>query len=162
MSTESLLEQGVQLVGSRASAQTAPEQGRIDLTVEPANLIAAIRELTGAHWGFLNAITGLDHGPEAGRMEALYHFCQGAAVLTLRVPLPRENPVVPSICGIIPSASLFERELMEMFGIACEGTPDPRRLFIADDWPEGVYPLRKDFIVPAAPSAEPEEKGKLS
>jgi Ni,Fe-hydrogenase III component G len=162
MSTESLLEQGVQLVGSGASAQATPEPGRIDLTVEPADLIAAMRELTGAHWGYLSAITGLDLGPEAGRMEVLYHFCHRAAVLTLRVPVPRENPVVPSVCGVIPSASFFERELMEMFGIACEGTPDPRRLFIADDWPEGVYPLRKDFIVPAPPQAEPTEKGQPS
>jgi Ni,Fe-hydrogenase III component G len=85
----------------------------------------------------------------------LYHFCQDAAVATLRVPLPREAPVVPSICGLIPSASLFERELMEMFGVVCEGTPDPRRLFLPDDWPDGTYPLRKDFIVPApGPVAE--------
>jgi Ni,Fe-hydrogenase III component G len=162
MSTESLLEQGVQLVGSRATAQSTPEPGRIDLTVEPANLLDGIRALTNAHWGYLSAITGLDHGPEAGRMEVLYHFCNQAAVLTLRVPIPREHPVVPSICGVIPSASLFERELIEMFGITCEGTPDSRRLFISDDWPEGVYPLRKDFIVPAPPPAQPAEKGQPS
>ncbi len=26
-----------------------------------------------------------------------------------------------------------------------DGHPDPRRLMLADDWPEGVYPLRRDF-----------------
>jgi len=25
-----------------------------------------------------------------------------------------------------------------------EGHPDPRRLLLADDWPQGVHPLRKD------------------
>jgi Ni,Fe-hydrogenase III component G len=151
MTTESLLEQAVQLVGARAAGQNTPEPGRIDLTVEPGNLLASLQSLVAAHWGYLSAITGLDLGPEAGRMEVLYQICHAAAVLTLRVPVARENPVVPSVCGIIPAASFFERELIEMFGVVCEGTPDARRLFISDDWPEGVFPLRKDFIVPAPP-----------
>jgi Ni,Fe-hydrogenase III component G len=150
MTTESLLEQAVGLIGSRATAQSTPEPGRIDLTVEAPQLVDAVQQIVSAHWGFLSAITGLDQGPEAGRIEALYHFCRDAAVVTLRVPLPREAPVIPSICGLIPSASLFERELMEMFGVVCDGTPDPRRLFLPDDWPDGTYPLRKDFIVPAS------------
>jgi len=52
---------------------------------------------------------------------------------------------VPSICHIIPSATLYERELMEMFGITVEGTPDTGKLLLPDDWPDGVYPLRKSF-----------------
>ncbi len=156
MTTESLLEQAVQLIGDRASGQTTPEPGRIDLIVEPARLVECVQALAAEHWGYLSAITGLDYGPQAGKLEVLYHFCQKAAVLTLRVPLGREAPVVPSVCGVIPSATLFERELMEMFGVVCEGTPDSHRLFLSDDWPEGVYPLRKDFIVPG-PSTRPEK-----
>jgi Ni,Fe-hydrogenase III component G len=158
MTTEALLDQAVRLVGDRATGQSAPESNRIDLTVAPARLLDSIQPLVEAHWGYLSAVTGLDHGPQDGHLEVLYHFCQKAAVLTLRVTLPRDGPVVPSICGLIPSATLFERELMEMFGITCEGTPDARRLFLSDDWPEGVYPLRKDYIVPAQTTA-PEEKG---
>lgn len=156
--TESLLAQAVNLIGERAAAQSTPEPNRIDLTVDPPQLLECVALLVAARWGYLSAITGLDHGPESGRLEVLYHFCQKAAVITLRVTFPREAPVVPSVCGLIPSATLFERELMEMFGIVCEGTPDPRRLFLSDDWPAGVYPLRKDYIVPAHNPA-PEEKG---
>jgi Ni,Fe-hydrogenase III component G len=156
MTTETLLEEAVQLIGDKAGGQSVPEPGRIDLTVEPARLLECVSALTTAHWGYLSAITGLDLGPQDGHLEALYHFCQKAAVLTLRVSLPRDGAVVPSICGLIPSATLFERELMEMFGIVCEGTPDPRRLFLSDDWPAGVYPLRKDFIVPI-PAPRPEK-----
>jgi Ni,Fe-hydrogenase III component G len=153
--TESLLAQAVQLVGDKAVSQSAPEPNRIDLVVEPARLLECVAPLVSAHWGYLSAITGLDHGVESGRLEVLYHFCNKAAVITLRVPLPRAAPVVPSVCALIPSATLFERELMEMFGVVCEGTPDTRRLFLPDDWPDGIYPLRKDFIV-AGPSAAPE------
>jgi Ni,Fe-hydrogenase III component G len=154
--TETLLAQAVQLIGDKAVSQSAPEPNRIDLVVEPQRLLECVTPLANSHWGYLSAITGLDYGPEAGRLEVLYHFCNRAAVITLRVSLPREAPVVPSVCGVIPSATLFEREVMEMFGVVCEGTPDPRRLFLPDEWPDGTYPLRKDFKVPTPPPA-PEE-----
>ena len=159
MTTESLLEEAVQIIGDRASGQSVPEPGRIDLAVDPGRLLDCVGVLINAHWGYLSAVTGLDLGPADGHLEVLYHFCQKAAVLTLRVTLPRDGAKVPSICGLIPSATLFERELIEMFGIVCEGTPDSRRLFLSDDWPEGVYPLRKDYIVPA-PVNRP-EKGSI-
>ncbi|MHC5035633.1 MAG: NADH-quinone oxidoreductase subunit C [Planctomycetota bacterium] len=38
----------------------------------------------------------------------------------------------------------MEREMNDLLGIVFEGHPDPRRLILADDWPEGVYPLRRD------------------
>jgi NADH:ubiquinone oxidoreductase subunit C len=161
MTTESLLEQAVQLIGDRASGQTTPEPGRIDMTVESARLVECVSALAAAQWGYLSAITGLDHGPQSGKIEVLYHFCQKAAVLTLRVPLVREAPVVPSVCGVIPSATLFERELIEMFGVVCEGTPDTRRLFLSDDWPAGAYPLRKDYIVPGPGPGLRREKGSV-
>lgn len=122
----------------------APEDHRLDGEVSPDDLLPAVKALNEQGWGYLVAITGLDAGAEAGSMEALYHFCSGASVLTLRVKIPREQAIVPSICGIIPYASVFERELSEMFGIEVSGTPDPSRLFLPDDWVEGVYPLRKD------------------
>jgi Ni,Fe-hydrogenase III component G len=153
--TATLLAQAVQLIGDKAVSQSAPEPNRVDLVVEPGRLLECVKPLVEARWGYISAITGLDHGPEAGRLEVLYHFCNRAACVTLRVPLPREAPVVPSICGVIPAATLFERELMEMFGVVCEGTPDPRRLFLPDDWPDGKYPLRKDFTVSAPPPPPP-------
>jgi Ni,Fe-hydrogenase III component G len=156
MTTESLLEEAVALIGDKAGAQSVPEPGRIDLTVEPGRLLECVSALKNAQWGYLSAVTGLDLGAQDGHLEALYHFCQKAAVLTLRVSMPRENAVVPSICGLIPSATLFERELMEMFGVVCEGTPDTKRLFLSDDWPADVYPLRKDYIVPV-PAPRPEK-----
>ncbi|MCX7976926.1 MAG: NADH-quinone oxidoreductase subunit C, partial [Bellilinea sp.] len=64
--------------------------------------------------------------------------------------------VLPSICPLIPSATLGERELMEMFGVKVEGTPDTSRLILADSWPEGVYPLRKSFVPPVRVSGEAE------
>jgi Ni,Fe-hydrogenase III component G len=83
--------------------------------------------------------------PMEDKLEALYHFTQGPVVATLRVTVPCTDPRVPSICPIFPTATLYERELQEMFGFVVEGTPVPDRLVLPDDWPDGVYPLRKSF-----------------
>lgn len=58
----------------------------------------------------------------------------------------QENPCFSSLAKNIYSASLFEREIYEMFGIMPEGNPDLRRLSLHDEvWAKGNYPLRKDF-----------------
>ena len=41
---------------------------------------------------------------------------------------------------------IFEREIYESIGLKAAGSPDMRRLKLHDEvWPEGNYPLRKDF-----------------
>lgn len=130
------------LVPWTEEAQT-PEANRLDLTVTAGQLLAAVDVLQAGGW-YLSAITGLDHGNESGRLEVLYHFCSDAEIVTLRVGVARENPSVPSICRLIPSAVVFERELAEMFGILVFGIPNADPLFLPDDWEQGVYPLRKD------------------
>jgi len=122
----------------------------LDLDVEADELLAIIAALLDNEWGYLATITGVDLGPEAGIIELLYHFCHGTAVVTLVVKLPRDNAVVPSVCGIIPSASFYEREVAEMLGVTITNTPNTDHLFLPDNWPDGVYPLRKDFHMPTA------------
>ncbi len=160
MNTETALKNGASLVETWTVGSNAPEPNRLDVQVAAENLPAATQALIGAHWGYLSAITGLDQGVEAGTLEALYHFCNGAAILTLRVGLPRDGARVPSICPVIPSASLYERELSEMLGIEVTNAPNTERLFLPDDWPAGIYPMRKDFNpaqapLPPAHSTEP-------
>ncbi|MHB9034451.1 MAG: NADH-quinone oxidoreductase subunit C [Anaerolineae bacterium] len=142
------------LLAPWAKTAVYPTPDRLDITLDAADLVAAVQALHQAHAGYLSAITGLDHPapaasepgtPEAGNYEVLYHFCQGAAIITLRVSVPYEAATVPTVCGVIPSATLYERELSELLGIVVEGTPNTSRLLLADDWPEGVYPLRKSF-----------------
>ena len=64
------------------------------------------------------------------------------------------DPVSPrfdSLAKDMFSASLFERQISEMFGIEPLGSPDTRRLNLHDEvWPQGWYPLRKDFSLQQA------------
>ncbi len=74
---------------------------------------------------------------------------------------------VKSITPVIPGANWAEREIRDILGVEFEGHPDPRRLVLPDDWPEGVYPLRKDFkhdnkSVPREPREYPLKKAGLS
>ncbi len=166
MSTsEELLQNAENLLVSYVVRVNRPEPNRLDVFLERENLLAAVKTLVDARWGYLSTITGIDRpaapadegqNPPDGEIEVLYSFCAGAAVVSLRVRAPYSDAALPSICPLIPSATLGERELMEMFGVKVEGTPDTSRLILADSWPDGVYPLRKSFVPAARLSGEAE------
>mgnify|MGYP000253116480 CR=1 FL=1 len=51
---------------------------------------------------------------------------------------------IDSITPVVPGANWAEREFRDAVGVNPDGHPDPRRLLLADDWPDGVWPLRRD------------------
>lgn len=89
-------------------------------------------------------MTGLD--TRAG-MEILYHFSFDALgkIVTLRTVVPMPEPKIDSIATVIDGAEYIEREIRDLFGVEFVGHPNPVRFLLADDWPEGVYPYRKEF-----------------
>lgn len=91
-----------------------------------------------------NIATGTDT-PDG--IEILYHFTLEDLnlMLNVRVLLDRDNPVIASLGKDIEALNWIEREMKELLGITFEGHPDPRRLLLPDNWPEGVYPLRQDY-----------------
>lgn len=150
MSIESSLQPAATLLEPWTKESSTPTTDRLDVVIEAGDLLPAVQAIMDTGWGYLITITALDKGVEAGQFELLYHFTAGTPVVTLRVSIPRDNPVVDSIYPIIPSVSFYEREVIEMMGITFVGTPDTSRLFLPEDWPDGVYPLRKDFKLPEA------------
>jgi Ni,Fe-hydrogenase III large subunit/Ni,Fe-hydrogenase III component G len=78
--------------------------------------------------------------------EVLYHFAYdqlGCFVTVKAFIRDRENPSIESIAPFLPGAEWIEREIHDILGIDFKNHPDMRRLILADDWPEGVYPERK-------------------
>ncbi len=61
----------------------------------------------------------------------------------LKVPLDGANPAAATITDLWPSASWYEREVYDMFGISFEGHPRLWRLLMPHDW-KG-HPLRKSY-----------------
>ncbi len=145
MNTLTSLEQAEKILAPWTKEAARPEPNRLDIIISGDDVFACTAALKQESWGYLSAITGLDLGPEAGALEALYHFCHGAAITTLRARLPRQGGSVPTLYPLYPVSSFFERELSEMFGITVINTPDSNRLFLPDDWPVGVFPMLKEF-----------------
>jgi len=80
--------------------------------------------------------------------EVLYHYSydETGCMITLKAFIrDRENPAIESIAPFLPGAEWIEREIHDILGIDFINHPDMRRLILADDWPEGVYPLRKEL-----------------
>ncbi|MGZ5555355.1 MAG: NADH-quinone oxidoreductase subunit C [Candidatus Aminicenantales bacterium] len=120
-----------------------PARRRLFIKVAPEHLRAVVARLRDAFGVvFLSTISGVDKGTT---FEMIYHFSTPEQDYHVRTEIPKDNPRVDSITPVIPGAILYEREIQDMFGIVVDGIPDGRRLLLPDDWPDGQFPLRKDW-----------------
>ena len=104
----------------------------------------------------LSLITGLDSGEN---LEFIYHLARhDGTMLNLKTFVPKTNPVHKAVMvDYFPGAELYERELVDCFGAQIEGLPEGNRYPLPDGWPEGQYPLRKDWTADML-DRKPEEK----
>ena len=63
----------------------------------------------------------------------------------VKVGVPKDDAVCPTVSDLFPGANWHERETMEMFGIDFAGHPLPVKLLLSEPF-EG-HPLRKDFVL---------------
>jgi NADH-quinone oxidoreductase subunit C/D len=102
----------------------------------------------GLGYVYLSNVVGVDY-PEAtdglpSRFEAVYHLYQGTGgPLVLHVHAGRDNPTIPSLAPLFPSALYQEREAWDLMGIRFDGHPDLRRILLWEGF-DG-HPLRKDW-----------------
>jgi Ni,Fe-hydrogenase III large subunit/Ni,Fe-hydrogenase III component G len=73
-----------------------------------------------------------------------FGFDRDGVLMSLMVPMPQDDPTLPSISDIVPAAGWSEREMRDLVGITAEGMQNPKRLVLPDGWPENLHPLRKD------------------
>jgi Ni,Fe-hydrogenase III component G len=109
---------------------------------ELLDAVRTLRDRLGIH--HLTTIVGEDMRDHF----LLSYIMSGEAVVALQVKLDREKPEVPTLSAVIAGAVVYERELHDLFGIMPTGHPDLRRQVLPDDWPAGIYPLRKDAVLP--------------
>jgi len=99
-----------------------------------------VRKLDVKH---LSTITAIDLD---GEIELIYHLTyKGSTTISIRITLSKKDLKASTITDLIPGAVLYEREVHDLFGIEFEGHPDLSRLMLPEEWPEDVYPMRKEY-----------------
>ncbi len=106
--------------------------------------VAKLLVMQGARFTHLTAIDFIN---QRNKIELNYFFSliDEKMNVILKTSLNALEPSISSISEIIPAVIWAERECNDLFGIKFEGHPDPRRLVLPDNWPDGIHPLRKDF-----------------
>ena len=107
-------------------------------------------------FNLLNCIASIDLIAD-NRLACVYDMCSITAEdvtqlvpwahsFTVRVVVDRDDPKIPSVASLWPTADWHEREAYDMMGIVFENHPDLRRILCPEDWVG--HPLRKDYKYP--------------
>ncbi|WP_142007347.1 NADH-quinone oxidoreductase subunit C [Barrientosiimonas humi] len=113
----------------------------------------ALRDDPALRFEMCTGVSGV-HYPQESRRElhAVYHFLSithGSKRIRVEVTCPDDDPHIPSIVEVYPSADWHERETWDMFGIQFDGHPALTRILMPDDWPG--HPQRKDYPLGGIP-----------
>lgn len=117
---------------------------RVYIQIKPSAIVGMAQFIfkeVGARFNIASGVDARNH------MEILYHFTVEDIdlVISLRVDLPKTKLEIDSLTPVFTAAQWIEREMHELLGINFPGHPELKPLLLPEDWPEGVYPLRKDY-----------------
>jgi NADH-quinone oxidoreductase subunit C len=107
----------------------------------------SLRDHPDLAFAFLAELTAADFWPREPRFELIYVLVSlvHRRRVRLKVRLHGNDAHVATVTDVWPAANWLEREVWDLFGIAFDGHPDPRRLLMPEDWTG--FPLRKDYPV---------------
>lgn len=118
------------------------------LRLKPEELLPVcktLRDESGLRFDMLMCLSGV-HYPAENELGVTYHLNSTKLNLkvTLKVRVPEEKAVIPSVESIWKTADWHEREAYDMIGVTFANHPNLQRILCPDDW-EG-FPLRKDYV----------------
>ena len=132
------------------------EHGELTLHLERSALVDVARLLRddqALHFEMLASLSGVDYPTveDGTRLHVVYHLLSMThrCRVRLEVAVTVEDPHVPSLVGVYPTADWHERETYDFFGIVFDGHPNLARIQMPDDW-EG-HPQRKDYPLGGVP-----------
>ena len=131
-------------IKDRLIAVEQPAANRMYLSCESENAFVVNKFLFEQVPARFVTATGIDSDD---CFEIIYHYSydRTGCVINLKTFIrDRENPSIESITPFLLAAEWIEREIHDILGIDFKNHPNLTRLILADDWPEGVYPLRKE------------------
>lgn len=126
--------------------QTADQ---VTITVKTNLLPEIVEFLYYQHGGWLPVLFGNDERTLNGHYAVYYALSmeQGEKCwVVVKTLVDAHTLEFPSVTPRVPAAVWGEREVRDMYGLKPVGLPDERRLVLPDDWPDEMYPLRKDMM----------------
>ena len=142
-------------IPAAAIAQITVDRGEITLYLHTEHLVAvcrALRDDPALRFELCSGVSGVDYGAGvATRLHSVYHVTSMTyrRRIRLEVAVDVDDPHVPSIVAVYPTADWQEREAWDMFGIVYDGHPALTRILMPDDW-DG-HPQRKDYPLGGIP-----------
>jgi NADH-quinone oxidoreductase subunit C len=104
-----------------------------------------MRDDPSLRFELLSSVSGVDYIDSPRRLHAVYHLTSMTyrRRLRLEVATTVEDPHIPSVVSVYPTADWHEREAWDFFGIVFDGHPALTRIQMPDDWIG--HPQRKDY-----------------
>jgi NADH-quinone oxidoreductase subunit C len=123
------------------------DRGELTLHVKPAAVLeiaTVLRNDPNLRFELLSSVSGVDYPGSDARLHVVYHYTSMTYRRRLRVEaaVTAEDPHLPSVCSVYPTADFQERETWDMFGVVFDGHPGLTRILMPDDWVG--HPQRKD------------------
>jgi Ni,Fe-hydrogenase III large subunit/Ni,Fe-hydrogenase III component G len=128
-----------------AGLQLVPEKGMVMFEVAPEEILNICVGLHNDCELPLKSITATDERQTGGGFKVFYLFGVPGQNYFLVPFLKLKGESFPSIVTKIHEASVFERKIKTFFGLEPVGHPNAAPVILQENWPDGVYPLRKDF-----------------
>ncbi len=122
---------------------------QLTVTIKINDLPEVVAWLYYQQGGWLSVLFGNDERTLCGHYGLYYVLSMEQGVkcwITVRVEVDADTLEFPSVTPRVPAAVWGEREVRDMYGLRPVGLPDQRRLVLPDDWPDELYPLRKDAM----------------
>jgi NADH-quinone oxidoreductase subunit C len=140
-------------VGEEAVTDTSYFREQATLEVAPAAVrdVLAFLQSHEEPWDRLMSVHGVDYLPEEPRLGVHYQLLSMERIdrLNVKTRVGTDDPRLPTVVDLFPTADFQEREAYDMFGVVFEGHPDLRRILMPEDY-EG-FPQRRDFPMGGEP-----------
>ena len=116
-----------------------------------AKVAQVMRDDPALRFELLSSLSGADYLGTENRLHAVYHLTSMTyrRRVRLEVAVDVDDPHIPSVTGVYPTADWQERETWDMFGIVFDGHPALTRILMPDDWVG--FPQRKDYPLGGIP-----------
>jgi NADH-quinone oxidoreductase subunit C len=130
----------------------AREQATLEVAPEAVHdVLAYLSQTDDEPWTRMMSLHGVDYLPEEPRLGVHYQLLSMERTdrLNVKTRLGADDPHLPTVIDLFPTADYQEREVYDMFGVVFDGHPDMRRILLPEDYTG--YPQRRDFPMGGEP-----------